>query len=34
MKVPIDECAVIDLDAPTLLAYEVRIKGSVRWRIR
>jgi hypothetical protein len=31
MKVPISECHVIDLDAPVLPAYEVRIKGGVRW---
>ena len=27
MKVPIDEVAAIDLDAPVLSAYEARIKG-------
>ena len=31
MKVPISDCALIDLDAPTLPAYEVRIKGGVYW---
>ena len=28
MKVPIDEVAAIDLDAPVLSAYEARIKGG------
>jgi hypothetical protein len=31
MKVPISECALIDLDAPVLPAYEIRIKGGFRW---
>ena len=26
MKVPISECHVLDLDAPTIPAYEARIK--------
>ena len=33
MKVPIDEVAVIDLDAPVLPAYERRIDGAVRWYV-
>ncbi len=33
MNVPISDCAVIDLDAPTLPAYEVKIIGGVRWVI-
>ena len=31
MKVPISECALIDLDAPTLPAYEVKSKADVHW---
>jgi hypothetical protein len=31
VKVPIDEVAVIDLDASVLWAYERRIDGAVRW---
>ncbi len=31
MKVPISEFDVIDLDAPVLPAYEVVVKGAVRW---
>ena len=31
MKVPIDEVAVIDLDAPVLSAYEAKYRGVVRW---
>ena len=31
MKVPIDEVAVIDLEAPVLSAYERRIDSAVRW---
>jgi hypothetical protein len=31
MKVPIDEVAVISLDAPVLSAYEARVKGVTRW---
>jgi hypothetical protein len=31
VKVPIDEVACIDLDAPVLPAYERRIDGAVRW---
>jgi hypothetical protein len=33
MKVPISECGQIDLEAPTLPAYDVRIKGGVRWGV-
>ncbi len=31
MKVPIDDCHVIDLDAPVLPVYQVRVNGGVRW---
>ena len=31
LKIPIDEVAVIDLEAPVLSAYERRIDGAVRW---
>lgn len=31
MRVPIDSHAFIDLDAPTLPAYEVRCHGAARW---
>ncbi len=31
MKIPIDEVAVIDLDAPVLSAYEAKYRGVVRW---
>ena len=31
MKVPISERAMIELDVPTLFAYENRIKGGVHW---
>ena len=31
MKVPIDEVACIDLDAPVLPAYEAKYRGVVRW---
>ena len=31
MKVPISDTAVIDLEAPVLLAYRVRIGQTVRW---
>ena len=31
MKVPIDEVAVISLDAPVLSAYEARVRGVTRW---
>ena len=31
MKVPINEVAVISLDAPVLSAYEARVKGVTRW---
>ena len=33
MKVPIDHYAVIDLDAPTLPAYEAGIAGVTVWRV-
>ena len=33
MKVPINQVACIDLDAPTLPAEQVRIKGTMRWRV-
>lgn len=33
MKVPIDDFAVIDLDAPVLPAYDARIGGVVRWMV-
>jgi hypothetical protein len=33
MKVPINQVACISLDAPTLAAEQVRIKGVVRWRV-
>ena len=33
MKVPIDEGHLIDLDAPVLSAYEVVLKGAVRWLV-
>lgn len=31
MKVPINEVAVVSLDAPVLSAYEARVKGVTRW---
>lgn len=31
MKVPIDNYSCIDLDAPTLPAYETIINGATRW---
>lgn len=31
MKVPISECHFIDLDAPTLPAYQARIRGVTHW---
>jgi hypothetical protein len=31
MKVPISDCALIDLDAPVLPAFDVVIKGVTRW---
>jgi hypothetical protein len=31
MKVPIDDYACIDLDAPVLPAYEAFVSGSVYW---
>jgi hypothetical protein len=33
MKVPIDDYACIDLDAPVLPAYETVVNGSVRWLV-
>ena len=33
MKVPIDDCAVIDLDAPVLPAYEAFVDGSTYWLV-
>ena len=33
MKIPIDDCACIDLDAPVLPAYETVVNGSVRWLV-
>jgi hypothetical protein len=33
MKVPINETAVIDLEAPVLPAYDAVIKGSIRWQV-
>jgi hypothetical protein len=33
VKVPIDEYAVIDLDAPVLPAYEAIIKGVTHWMV-
>ena len=33
MKVPIDDYAVIDLDAPVLPAYEAFVDGSVYWLV-
>ena len=33
MKVPIDKYACIDLNAPTLLAYEITVDGVTRWRV-
>ena len=33
MRVPISDCHVIDLDAPTLSAYEVVINGVSCWVI-
>lgn len=33
MKVPIDQVAAVDLDAPVLPAYEARIRGAVRWLV-
>jgi hypothetical protein len=33
MKVPIDSCAAIDLDAPVLAAKPVRRRGRLRWRV-
>jgi hypothetical protein len=31
MKVPISDYALIDLEAPVLPAYEVRVKGVTQW---
>ncbi len=31
MKVPIDSVTVVDLDAPTLPAYEIKFDGIARW---
>jgi hypothetical protein len=33
MKVPIDEYACIDLDAPVLPSYEAFVSGSVYWLV-
>ena len=33
MKVPIDDYACIDLDAPVLPAYEAVVIGSVYWLV-
>ncbi len=33
MKVPINQCSAIDLDAPVLPAYEVVTKGVTRWLV-
>jgi hypothetical protein len=33
MKVPIDDCACINLDAPVLPAYEAFVSGSVYWLV-
>ena len=33
MKVPIDEIGCIDLDAPTVPAYEAFVDGSVYWLV-
>ena len=33
MKVPIDDYACLDLDAPTLLANEITVDGVTRWRV-
>jgi len=33
MKVPINQVACIDLDAPTLPAERIKIRGVVRWRV-
>ena len=33
MKVPIDDVAAIDLDAPTLRAYEAFVDGSTYWLV-
>ena len=33
MKVPINQVACIDLDAPTLPAERIKVKGVVRWRV-
>jgi hypothetical protein len=33
MKVPIDDYACIDLDAPVLPAYEAFVSGSVYWLV-
>ena len=33
VKVPIDHYAVIDLDAPTLPAYEAVIDGATVWHV-
>jgi hypothetical protein len=33
MKVPIDDDACIDLDAPVLPAYEAFVSGSVYWLV-
>lgn len=33
MKIPINECAVIDLDAPVLPAYETIVDESVYWLV-
>ena len=33
MKVPINAIACIDLDAPTLPAERIKVKGVVRWRV-
>jgi len=34
MKVPINEVAVVKLDAPVLSAYEATVKGVARWFVR
>ena len=33
MKVPIDDYACIDLDAPVLPAYEAFVSGSIYWLV-
>ena len=33
MRVPIDDVAAIDIEAPVLSAYETRVRGVVRWRV-